>query len=367
MNLPKKRIPFTVDHAHWGSLIDQVADGLRKAITTGYYRAGELLPGLRELAVELGVSIRVPTQAMARLAQEGLVCARPRIGSIVLSRRKSTWRGHLLIVVPGGDYSYHSSAFNSAIRDSLAESDYLTTVVPIPRNSRHRYDYSMLDYALKSSADLVLLCSHEMCIAKRILRANMPFVMNKSNEIPPAGIPGLKGVLCHTWGRALVEFTETIKALGVGRVVVVEKWADEPKDISRALRSAGVSVSHWVVDPPQISENRLEMLQRHALSAMSSRLAKAVLPDMFVFTDDYVASAGLLALVHAGLSIPEDVHVVTIANRGFGPVFWKELTRFEIDPSAYGRQVASAILEYFTTGQFPSRVNLEQRFIIGET
>ena len=51
-------LPFKVYRNITDNLSDQVADGLRQAILTGYYRKGKMLPKFTEMARTLGVSMR---------------------------------------------------------------------------------------------------------------------------------------------------------------------------------------------------------------------------------------------------------------------------------------------------------------------
>ena len=44
------------------------------------------------------------------------------------------------------------------------------------------------------------------------------------------------------------------------------------------------------------------------------------------------------------MRIPDDVYAVTLANRGFGPVYPRTLTRFEFDPVATGKAAVDNIL-----------------------
>src|SRR6516162_3245852 len=61
-----------------------LADSIRAAITDGRLRAGTPLPATRLLAGDLGVSRGVIVEAYQRLADEGLVSARPGTGTRVL-------------------------------------------------------------------------------------------------------------------------------------------------------------------------------------------------------------------------------------------------------------------------------------------
>jgi len=65
-----------------------LADAIRAAIMDGRLRAGTPLPATRLLAGDLGVSRGVIVEAYQRLADEGLVSARPRAGTRVLGVRR---------------------------------------------------------------------------------------------------------------------------------------------------------------------------------------------------------------------------------------------------------------------------------------
>src|SRR5215468_5914009 len=66
-----------------------LADAIRAAIMDGRLRAGAPLPATRLLAGDLGVSRGVIVEAYQRLADEGLVSARPGAGTRVLGVSRS--------------------------------------------------------------------------------------------------------------------------------------------------------------------------------------------------------------------------------------------------------------------------------------
>jgi DNA-binding LacI/PurR family transcriptional regulator len=90
-------------------------------------------------------------------------------------------------------------------------------------------------------------------------------------------------------------------------------------------------------------------------------------PDVILFTDDYAAQGGLIALKALGLRIPEDVAVVTHANKGHGPFWEKPLTRLEMDPVAHGKTLAAAIAGYLRGEPFPQNLRLGSVWREGET
>lgn len=93
-------IPFSLDHTASANLSAQLADGLRDAIVSGYYRKGETLPTIVELARALGTSVQVPRKAIAALSSENLVSPRRGVGCVVVGRRQSVWKGRVLGIVP---------------------------------------------------------------------------------------------------------------------------------------------------------------------------------------------------------------------------------------------------------------------------
>ena len=92
-----KPIPFRLDRAVAANLSDQLADGLRDAIVSGYYRKGEILPTISQLARKFGTSLQVPRAAISVLAAENLVSPRRGVGCTVVGRNPSVWKGRILV------------------------------------------------------------------------------------------------------------------------------------------------------------------------------------------------------------------------------------------------------------------------------
>jgi len=73
-------------------LTSWLADAIRAAIIDGRLQAGAPLPATRVLAEDLGISRGVVVEAYQRLADEGLVSARPGTGTRVLRLRSAAAR-----------------------------------------------------------------------------------------------------------------------------------------------------------------------------------------------------------------------------------------------------------------------------------
>ena len=82
---------------------------------------------------------------------------------------------------------------------------------------------------------------------------------------------------------------------------------------------------------------------------------------------NYLARGGLLALSAAGLKAPEDVKVIAQTNRNCEPVYFKRLTRFEIDPEQTAVTVANWTIAWLSGKRFPCTAFCGFRFVVGET
>ena len=80
----------------------------------------------------------------------------------------------------------------------------------------------------------------------------------------------------------------------------------------------------------------------------------------------HLAFGGIVAILEAGLRIPDDIRVVSFANRGNEPVLGLSLARIENDPTAYGAAVADYVLAVLA-GRNPRPPRIEYRFIPGES
>jgi len=135
---------------------DQLATGFMSAISKGRIKPGEVLPSIRTLAALYGISDKAPRKAVARLAREGWVAARPGVGSVVLRRGADIKDcGRILVYVTGVGGDYYPSKLMSRFSDCLAKAGYRVFSMTAP--SRRDRSYSRLvAKTLKGHWDLVL-------------------------------------------------------------------------------------------------------------------------------------------------------------------------------------------------------------------
>lgn len=361
-----KKPRFSIDRTRRGNLAEQIAAGLRTAIETGYYRAGDILPPVRDLADILGVSMGIAVQAVSKIREEGLISPRPAVGSVVCAKNRQLWKGQVLIIVPPGIGNPCDNVVYSVLRDALTANGYLPLTVTVLRTGNGPYDdFTLLDTQLRQQINLVIQLLDAPEVTRWLARRKVPFVRLGMDDFSSTNCVGQ---VIRRDALALPDFIVHCKEAKVQRVLQVTAMRTGP-DAVPALKATGVDASNWRIPPPNGGRNALGLVQR-ATNEFAARLArngKKWLPDLLFFRDDHLTTGALLALTAAGVRIPDDVRVVTWANKGLGPAFMKPLTRMEFDSTSIGETMAHGVLELLRTGDFPHGVEVGPVYIRGET
>ena len=356
-------IPFSINRNDSRSLVDQVADGLRHGIVSGRWRVGDEIPSTRELAPTLGVSRIVTKAALSRLAAEGYVLARHGLKPVVCNRGEKQWRGHVLFISPEGDVNYGGTVLACVLGKRLSEANYLFTQVRIPYTTPESYDFARLDAALAQSADLVVATSYPQFYS-RLARRKVPYaIFGEFGRLPVSAVGGTR--LDHNM--AMSDFASACMAEGVREIV---QLSPHPAlaDATAALRAVGVRVRKVAVDVDE-SQGVLIGVKRAGMETFRLLLAEGRLRrgSACYISDDYLAEGALMALASAGLRAPDDIRIVTFANKRLGPIYLRDLTRMEYDANHAGEVLADAVLEYLKTGKYPENSFVGPVWVDGET
>lgn len=346
------KIPFSLNRNDGHPLVVQLADGLRQAIIDGYYRPGDILPTYRDLAPIAGVSEIVTRGALKRLAEEGLVIQRPRVGTVVRDRAAKQWRGHVVLVSSGRADNYLQTVLSAELGRRLLALGYLFTYVDVPRHPDGAYDFSILDATFSRSVDLVIAHFDESEVFRYLAKRMLPYVVVGTASRIPAGALGLTTI---DYGGAASDFAAECARLGVRKVVQLY-WERHMCDITTAFRGTGIDVREIKV-PVDKSQGVLAAVRDAGMRTFRDLAAKGRLANsdtVYFFSDDYLASGALFALADSGLSAPRDLRVATWFNKGLGIAYSRELSRMEFDPVEVGAAVAEAVTTYFKSGAYPS-------------
>ena len=346
-------LPFEIDRKSWVKLPHQVADGIRRSIVDGIWKPGEKLPSARALASELGVSFRVAVEALRILASEGRVSLRAKSCAVVNVEETLQKNRRVILVQPGGIQQLSIMMVYDQLRVHLGEAGYIVTFLTLSRVGAHsRYDIARLRAELRRPYELVVCPQPKKHVLDVIRTAGHPFAVVLGEKVSAKNFVG--NVSLST-ADAVMAFAAHCARRNVSRVVVVAKWRGNGDEVLEALSSAGVAAERWIV-PAKVCTFRGESVESAAFDAFSRRIAKegkSWLPDVLYFADDFLCYGAMTAMLTHGVRVPEDVRVVSIANKGHLRAFKTSLTRVEYDAEAIGDAAAEVLLEYLRSGHFP--------------
>ena len=315
------------------------------------------------MAEAAGVSEKVSRQALARLAEIGWCVSKRGFKSVVADRGKERL-GKILFFNSETGFGFHSSWMIGAIRSRLLKADYRLTAISaydLKKDGSSR----LLSESLKEHWDLVIEFGMRKGARAAIEEAGWPFlVLGDGGKCIPSAAANCIGQIELRNGRAVPEFVRACVKKGV-RSVVQFLYDEGGFDVAEMLSMPRIACT--TIRVPRY-RNPFGMYSG-GYDQMAALLKKPgdMLPDVFLFTDDHLAQGGLLALMERGIRVPEDVKVVTHANRGLGPFWLKPLTRLEMDPVAQGAAVARAVLDYFKTQHLPEGLVLGSEWKTGKT
>lgn len=359
----RKPIPFVLSRNDRTSLTDQMVAGFRTAISSGYYKEGEILPPLKTIADVLGVSMIVSRGALRRLADEGMLLPHPGRGSEVLGKGTVTWKGRVLFVAPDRNDSYHVNVVCDMLRRRLLAAGYFFNQITVTKDASGRYDMTQLQLRLKDPELFVVEMFGVPEISREVVAAGVRSVVVIRDDACYDGASAVRFASEAT----VPELVKHCRAAGIRSVLQVG-FEYGFADASDALRAEGIAVESVYVSAPNQEAGVIETVKRSTLEFFSTFLNRGgSLPDLIYFADDHAAEAGLLSLALAGVRVPEDVKVVAWSNRGLAPVYAKSVTRIEMDPFANGESLSAYVLGLLGSGAVGPVPQMTPRYIVGET
>lgn len=364
-----EKILFQLDLSAKGSLSEQLASEIVRAIRQGTYRPGERLPTIRGLAKDLKVSESVIRDAYRRLAVAGEIVGRTRLGSVVNAPRGATWRGRVLIVMTDFDFNPQMGVHLAKLRDRLQADGFSVSQAMALKDSAGKRNYRGVELALRQGSDFIVLMYGAEDVECYLSKANVPFcvVGNSTGKHLPEGCVGRIGVSSYEATAALVE---RCREKDVRKAEIVGTGATDglARNVGAALQSAGVRTVLTRVTKIYSTERRFDVAFEAGFRMAKSRVArKTALPDLVFVADDFVATGYLHGLVAAGVKVPGDFGFACYSNGGLGLYFTCPVTSLEADNYLCGDVIAARISNYLCNRrEFPND-KLELVFHDGET
>ena len=364
--MSKARLPFSVDRASRVKLPFQVADGLREAIRSGFYKPGDRLPGSRELKDQLGTSIRAPMEALRQLAREGLITLREKTGAVVNASKTPFRNGRVLLAMQGGAQIPEGAVIQERIRLKLNEARYQVVVLPVFRQGPHEeIDLTTLKDELLRPFELVLVPGSRPEIVAAVAESGLDFIVFNAKGDCPSGT--CVGTIRNSKDEAVAAFIAHCRQAKVRSIGFVAKWKDDARDVRQALRRARIKVDEWIVRAPAGPVGRVGALMQAAYDVFDRRFAekgKDDLPELLYFTDDYVFLGALTAMLQHRVRIPRDVKVICETNWGAVPPLGCGLTRIEHNAYAAGDAIGDSAVAYLANGKRLDGVCYGPRYVV---
>ncbi len=363
-------MPFQVDHKLGVDITTQVADGMRQAILSGFYKPGDVLPKILEFKRGLHVSMRVLQPAYRILKKEGLISPRRRLGTVVVGPKADVLRGRVVIVKAYNISGYHDVVLEGVLSRRLNAAGYaVSSVSATPLGKRGgdagkgRFGTRQLAAALRQKTSLAVIMGAVPPLVRAVAATGTPYFAIGSAKPVTTGCVGCVPI---SFGSALPSVLGRLRERNVRSLVQMSIRQMDLID-SGALRAACGSYEELVGLPRHVERLALDAIVRAAYDIFRGRYrTKADLPDAFLFTDDYLARGALLALLAAGIRTGRDVLVITLANKGNVPVYSDPIDLILYDPVREADTTADALLAYLDTGAIPGTIALESTFVAGD-
>lgn len=315
----------------------QAAEVLREEILTRC-QPGQKLESESRMAEQLGVSLLTLRHAVGALAHEGLVERRQGSGTYVAD---FSAKRHVAIV-NRADPSIHGSAFQLRIY-------HLLGAIFHARGYRHRF-YVWGD-GTDGGRDFKEDASHgSVCgVVFVAMHADPALPILREKRIPFVDTAGgaTSGGMAMDWPKMVRDGARHLLERGCRKIALMQWSYSLPAErCIEALRSAlsdyGVPLEEgWIrqtVSPDAPGAGWEQF--REIWSAKSEK------PDGLIVTDDVLFRDVALGILDSGIKVPDQLQVVTHANKGSGIHYPFPVAKLEIDPQEYAEALADGLIRF---------------------
>ena len=350
-------------------MADQLTELIEAEVQRGELRPGERLPTVAQWADALGVSEFVPRRAMEMLSKRGVLDVRRHVGASVSWRYAQQRKKVIYLSVDRGDI-WARNVFSFRLGYELRKAGYSYERViiaangSIGRHSAQNFSMAPLEDALKGGVAFAWVSCSSAWVTGPLREAGVPFAVSDSGC---DSYPGAVDVFRTDGAKLAGALVARLKAARVSTVALVGPGPEITDHFSSHLYATGIGFSKIKIDLLGRPRSYVQW-QRQAMKTFDELLSggRKWLPDALFFSDDGIAAGALLAMSRHGVEAPRDVKVVTLSNKGQGPVYFRQLARFENDPERNAVNVARYIVARLN-GRSPRPPDLSRRFVAGET
>jgi hypothetical protein len=243
------KLPFKIRREDSVSLTDQVATGLRSAISSGAFRTGDSLPTLLQMAKQIGVSEIVVRHAVKRLSDEGLVHAQPQNGITV-----SSLRGHVLYLTFNPPEMYYDGMLGRVVTQRLHTANIFLSVTHVSWDEAKK-DFPKVQSDLVQSLSLAVVVGGTAAgVDALLVRKGIPFIHFTPSDPSPHAARAI--LLRHA--PVLPAIRNHCLACGVREMLLVEFFPNDKRNtqLGKLLTDAGVHCQTMTVQPTFVIESQ---------------------------------------------------------------------------------------------------------------
>ena len=346
---------------------DEIANALRGELEGGRYRAGECLPPVDELRRRFGAGEFAVRAALKKLRDDGCITLKQGIGAVVTGKADNPWKGRVVFVSVGARGSYFPSMLSICLARRLMEHGWDCATVFIDSAPDGELDVSPLERQIANGVDFAVGLLYERQVTDLFERAGVPYVVLNGYT---RDFPNAAGVVREDFSAAFMALIAAFKSAHARSVIEFDCERKMDRAFKAMLSEAGIAVRRVLGSWDNSRTWTLYDVAAFGHKVVGDFFAdernREKLPDAILFDDDYFAVGGLVALMEAGLRVPDDVKVVFYSNKGKEPVLGVSAARIENDPISYGKTVADYVLKLLS-GRKAKPPTIHWRFIPGDS
>lgn len=353
---------------------DVLKRDVEKAIVSGELKAGDRIKGVLPLSEEYGISKESACNAVNELAKEGLVTKSHGRGIFVnkvvnnngKKKRKNLENLDVLMVF-GADplKKYPSDQNRLGVTDVLSLSN--------SKLHLHSFDYSL---GQADNFRKFMKIFRKRKIDGMIFRWHVPFLLRELADLPivfcnqhlPPSYYHRSCQVCCSAVEIAYTGTELLLRHGhrlVGLISTLNRSSFEHPSYGYATAFRDYTFEFedkWILD--ELCENDSKVAHQQIIDYFRRN---PELTGVYV-SDDYLCFMVLNALTAMGKNVPNDVSVVSFANKDNVPAWPLEISRIEVDQQAFGLKCGETLMQLINGEILPgSYVGFSPTVIEGET
>jgi DNA-binding LacI/PurR family transcriptional regulator len=335
---------------------------LRDMILSGRYKPGTFLPSVRELAAELNTPKSSVHVILKMLHAEGLIQLQPkRRGALVIdtANRKKTL--HRFFLRPS-DFGYFGGLAEASKMLAgvcvAAEKRYADVMMSFSDSENMVDEISSLYRDDLIQGVVYMACMDRDLVIKPLEELNIPYAV-VSNVYGVDAVGGCQNFRSISRRAVSYLYKHGHRKIGVLHGNLDEYiYSESLAGFRGALAEEELEYnSDWVVSVVDFSK------KAYHVKKLAKLLTSENCPTAFYTVRDYRAEIFYAACEEAGLSVPEDISVISYDNINWAEGPGKGLTTFQEPTLELGECALDILNDWVTTGKKPKKRTVKPALI----